>query len=75
MNEKNSRVGRKTQTNKIQEAHRPPRLHEKLVFVIIYLWNRVWPFIWKNLNYLHPRMLCANLVEIGPVVLEKKMKI
>ena len=34
----------------------------------------VWSFIWKNLNPLHPRMLCAKFGEIGQVVLEK-MKI
>ena len=42
-------------------------------FVIISPWKRPGPFIWINLNRLHPRMFCANLVEIGPVhvVLEK----
>ena len=39
-------------------------------FVIISHWKRVGPFIWTTLNPLYPRMLCA----IGPVVLEKKMK-
>ena len=29
-------------------------------FVIISPWKRVWPFIWTNLNPIHPRMLCAN---------------
>ena len=28
--------------------------------VIIYCWKRAWPFIWTNLNPLHPRMLCAK---------------
>ena len=42
-------------------------------FVIISPWKRAGLFIWTNLNPLHPRMLCAK-VEIGPVVLEKKMK-
>ena len=28
-------------------------------FVIISPWIRVGPFIWSNLNPLHPRMLCA----------------
>ena len=23
-------------------------------------WKRVWPFIWTNLNSLHPRMFCAE---------------
>ena len=27
---------------------------------IISPWKRVWPFIWINLNLLHPRMLCAK---------------
>ena len=43
-------------------------------FVIISPWKRAGPFIWTNLNPLHPRMLVPSLVEIGPVVLEKKMK-
>ena len=29
-------------------------------FVIISPWKRAWPFIWTNLNPLHPRMLCAK---------------
>ena len=29
-------------------------------FVIISPWNRAGPFIWTNLNPLHPRMLCAK---------------
>ena len=29
--------------------------------VIISPWNRAWPFIWKNLNPLHPRMLCVKI--------------
>ena len=29
-------------------------------FVIISPWKRVGPFIWINLNPLHPRMLCAK---------------
>ena len=28
-------------------------------FVIISHWNRAGPFIWKNLNPLYPRMICA----------------
>ena len=32
------------------------------------------PFIWINLNSLHPKMFVPSLVEIDPVVLEKKMK-
>ena len=31
-------------------------------FVIISLWKRAGPFIWTNLNPLHPRMLCAKFV-------------
>ena len=42
-------------------------------FVIISPWKRMGPFIWINLNPLHPRMFCAKFVEIGLVVLEKKM--
>ena len=29
-------------------------------FVIISPWKRVGPFVWTNLNPLHPRMLCAK---------------
>ena len=29
-------------------------------FVIISPWKRARPFIWTNLNPLHPRMLCAK---------------
>ena len=29
-------------------------------FVIISPWKWAGPFIWKNLNPLHPEMLCAN---------------
>ena len=29
-------------------------------FVIIFPKKRAWPFIWTNLNLLHPRMLCAK---------------
>ena len=29
-------------------------------FVIISPWKRVGPFIWTNLNPLHPRMLCVK---------------
>ena len=58
-------------------------------FVIFSPWKRAWPLIWINLKPHHPRMHSAKfgwnwpsgsweddvptLVEIGPVVLEKKM--
>ena len=42
-------------------------------YVIISPWKRAGLFIWINLNPLYPRLLCANLVEIGSVVLEKKI--
>ena len=29
-------------------------------FVIIYPWKRAGPFIWTNLNSIHPRMFCAK---------------
>ena len=32
-----------------------------------------WFFIWTNLNPYHPRMLVPRLVEIGSVVLEKRI--
>ena len=30
------------------------------LFLIISPWKRAGPFIWTNLNPLHPRMLCAK---------------
>ena len=42
-------------------------------FVIISPWKRAGPFIWTNLNPLHPRMHCDKLVEIGPFFLEEKI--
>ena len=29
-------------------------------FVIISPWEKTWPFIWTNLNPLHPKMRCAK---------------
>ena len=43
-------------------------------FVIISPWKREGPFLWRNTNPHHPRMFLPSLVEIGPVVLEKKIK-
>ena len=40
-------------------------------FVFISPWKRAGPFIWANLNPLHPRMHDSKF---GPVVLEKKVK-
>ena len=40
-------------------------------FVIIYPWKRAGPFIWINFTQ---GCFVPSLVEIGPVVLEKKMK-
>ena len=43
-------------------------------FVIVSPRKSAWPFIGTNLKPLHPRMLCAiSLVEIGTIVLEKKI--
>ena len=42
-------------------------------FVIISLWRATGPFIWTNLNPLHPRIHFESLVEIGPLVQEKKI--
>ena len=52
-----------------------PRVLEKKIFKMLtrmYLcyfniisnspWKRAWPFIWRNLNPLYPRMLCAKFV-------------
>ena len=43
-------------------------------FIIISPWKITGPFIWTNLNPLHPKRFVPSLVEIDPVVLEKKMK-
>ena len=32
-----------------------------------------WFFIYRNLNPLHPRILCAKFGKIGSVVLEKRI--
>ena len=42
-------------------------------FVIISLWKRAGPFIWTNLNPLHPRKFVPSLVANGSVVQEKKI--
>ena len=31
-------------------------------FAVIYPWKRAWSFIRRNLNSLHPRMVCAMLI-------------
>ena len=43
--------------------------------VIISPLNRVWPIIWKTLISFTQGCFVPSLVKIGPVVLEKKMKI
>ena len=40
-------------------------------FVIISLWKRVGPFIWRNLNPFYVTMFVQRMVEIGYAVLEK----
>jgi hypothetical protein len=42
-------------------------------FAIISSWRGVIPFIWRNVNPLPLRMIYAILVNISPVVLEKKI--
>ena len=34
-------------------------------FIIIFSWTRVWPFIWTNLNPLHPRMLLPSWLKLA----------
>jgi hypothetical protein len=36
-------------------------------FVIISPLKRTWPFIWTNLNFLHPRILCTKVDSIWPI--------
>ena len=43
-------------------------------FLIISPWKMPGSHMWTTLNPLYPRMLCAILVEIGPVVVKKNMK-
>ena len=43
-------------------------------FVIISPWKSAWPFIWTNLNPFSLGCFVLSLVEISPVVLEKKKK-
>ena len=44
-----------------------------LHFMIISPLKRTGPFIWTNLNPLHPRMHCVKFGQNGSVVLEKKI--
>jgi hypothetical protein len=37
------------------------------IFVIISPLKRTWPFIWRNLNSLHPRIVCTKFDWIWPV--------
>jgi hypothetical protein len=41
------------------------------IFVIISLLKRTWPFIWTNLNFLHPRIIWTKFDDFGLLVLEK----
>ena len=41
-------------------------------FAIISPWKRFWPSIWWILNFVFPKN--SSLVKIGPMVLEKKLK-
>ena len=43
-------------------------------FLIISPWKRPGSHMWTTLNPLYPRMLCAILVEIGPVVVKNNLK-
>ena len=43
-------------------------------FIIISPWKKVGPFTWKNYIPITQGYFVSSLVEIGPVVLEKKMK-
>jgi hypothetical protein len=41
----------------------PPHFY---IFVIISLLKRIWPFIWTNLNSLHPGIICIKFNWIWP---------
>ena len=43
-------------------------------FIFISLWKRTWSFIWTSWISITQGCFVPCLVEIGPVVLEKKMK-
>jgi hypothetical protein len=42
------------------------------IFVIISPLKKTWPFIWTNLNSLHPKIICFKF-NFGLLVLEKKI--
>ena len=52
----------------------PLHLNHALCIVIISPWKRVGPFIWRKLIPLNQKCFMPSLVEIGPVFLEKKVK-
>jgi hypothetical protein len=43
------------------------------IFVIFSPLKRTWPFNWTNLNSFHPCIIWPSLIEIGLLVLEKKI--
>jgi hypothetical protein len=45
----------------------PPHFY---ILVIISLLKRTWPFIWTNLNSLHPRIICTKFDWFGLLVLK-----
>jgi hypothetical protein len=47
----------------------PPHFY---IFVIISPLKRTWPFIWTNLNSLHPRIVCTKFDWIWPAGSEEE---
>ena len=48
----------------------PPVLQHKMYFLYSVTnssLKNVWPFVWRNLNPLHPRMLCAKFDRYRPL--------
>ena len=45
-------------------------LRDKIISFISWFIS-FWPFEWTKLNSIHPRMRCAKLVEIDPLLLDK----
>jgi hypothetical protein len=43
---------------------------ERMEGLILIRLKRTWPFIWTNLNYLHPRIICNKFDWIWPAVFE-----
>ena len=64
----NTKIKRPTDLNGIRDLEKTDLSCQ---YIIIILWNRVWPFIWKTWIPFTHRCFIPSLVEISPVPLEK----